>query len=644
MTYDVGGSTNPNFSAIDPVLLPRTVVAAEQEASQLEEAANRLSQHCQSLCVSTTALSQALEIANWAREQLPMLRRRANLAAAMGGAGITAPGSSVVLYEPLPWETDEAKAAGRALAARLLDIHSVEAEGAAALHQLATELAANRDDPDFLMAFYAAIPPEIVQILPHRILGSRAETAAGDLEEFSRAFGTAASAPNKSSEFAALVELWTQPPPSPAEAWGRGAMLAFGRFPAAWLAKVAKANALDSFADDMEQEFRGGSAYGGLPDDTVALYLHVLGHNPEAARIALHDLGQQTHLDLPASMGAILTYSDRVGTGGETAQALGEALAAATGASSETTGLHSPEAAAVAFTVLTTLAKANKVPLEMKGSIAEIAASYAPEFAIAGAMSQNAIFQSSLGMPVNAHAIPGINPAFYLSGRDMYGVLKTFADDPSYTDAFDEATGVAFTKAMAAAVVVDQTTNRGRVDAVERTAYAFGIVAGAEFQAAQVVRGNLDADDARFRSAVVTIATLGLGKLAPTTATMPAKAAWQVFKFAFKSGLKQFKNDSPDRVGTLEAAEKQRVMAGRYVMVSKLLAGGWPAGAMPGSLRTASGELRPLTEISADDVLTRDWYTWLESHADDSTTIGGASAGAAGQFTGGERFGDVSNE
>jgi hypothetical protein len=70
-------------SAIDPALLQRMINQLKTGADSLQREATSLKPDCEWYGIGTAELAEILTIGSWATDQLPDLRRRQQLAAAM---------------------------------------------------------------------------------------------------------------------------------------------------------------------------------------------------------------------------------------------------------------------------------------------------------------------------------------------------------------------------------------------------------------------------------------------------------------------------------------------------------------------------------------------------------------------------------
>ncbi|MCX3285780.1 hypothetical protein OR263_03400 [Streptomyces sp. NEAU-H22] len=205
---------DPDFSGINPENLLRTIKILESGSNNLRDAQCSYMSRFQKLRLETSNLTEIRKIAGWIDDELPMLRRRQALAAAMelDREGIQNPGTMVLLREPVA-TISEARGAGRELAQDANTAAGLD-PGKAGLefHRIAEELAKHKGDPDFASSFYAAMDPDLVENLPIAVVKADARSAMADVKVFGSTFTTAVNAE------------------TPAPGFGKRAALFHGRF------------------------------------------------------------------------------------------------------------------------------------------------------------------------------------------------------------------------------------------------------------------------------------------------------------------------------------------------------------------------------------------------------------------------------
>jgi hypothetical protein len=304
--------------------------------------------------LDTAPLADIVNIGHWAQQQMPMLTRRQTLAAAIDNT----PGAHFYdeIGSGMNLTPEQAAKQGADLARQFQQLNSTDEEGAKRAHEIALELAKHKDDPAYTSAFYATLGPQRTKLIPIYMTQSGSSTAADDLKIYSHALGTALTAPYPAPGMDKVKSDFERPSPNRPDAWNKGAMLAYAKVPGNWLGVVARNNALDDFAKDPNQDFRGGgldAARLGLPDDTAALFLKVASNSSDASRYALTTMGQPDHgRSLNDTIQLFMDYSKSVGTGDEIQENLGYALAAGSGVNDETMGHHSQAAADFAKQVI----------------------------------------------------------------------------------------------------------------------------------------------------------------------------------------------------------------------------------------------------------------------------------------------------
>ncbi|MET9253166.1 hypothetical protein [Streptomyces sp. NPDC003717] len=202
--------TDPNFSGINPDNLQRTIKDLESGSKNLHDARASYASRFQRLGLDIRHLTEIGKIAGWVDDELPMLRRRQALASAMevdqGRGGKH--GAMVRLPEPVP-SVREAREGGKKLAGEIDEVSGLAAGAAGReFHRIAAELAAHRGDPDFTSAFYAAMDPELLQVLPVTVAAAGAPTAESDVRVFGSSFTTAVGAHSPAPGFDKAVALF----------------------------------------------------------------------------------------------------------------------------------------------------------------------------------------------------------------------------------------------------------------------------------------------------------------------------------------------------------------------------------------------------------------------------------------------------
>ncbi|WP_335980982.1 hypothetical protein [Streptomyces sp. CA2R106] len=160
----------PTFSGIDPDRLPGTINSLESDTKRLHDSATRFRNRFAHYDLDTRPLDRLLAISRWADGELPLLRRRQRLAAAIGEHSsqrtlISVPDSAVT-----PGAAARATAQGSALA-RDFDQQMADHYGAVPEHLFA-ELAAGGYDGDFLRGFYTTLGPRRLSQLSNAMSGS----------------------------------------------------------------------------------------------------------------------------------------------------------------------------------------------------------------------------------------------------------------------------------------------------------------------------------------------------------------------------------------------------------------------------------------------------------------------------------------
>lgn len=203
---------DPNFSGINPDHLLRTIKDLESSSKILHGAASSYSSRFQRLGLDTGHLGEIGKIAGWVDGELPMLRRRQALAAAMErDTGRRQRDALIALREPIA-PAAEAREDGRRLAEDINQVADLAPSKAGAeLHRIAEVLAQHQGDPDFISAFYAKTDPHLLKHLPVTIATIGAPTAESDVKVFGSAFTTAIACGHPTSGFDKAVALFHGP-------------------------------------------------------------------------------------------------------------------------------------------------------------------------------------------------------------------------------------------------------------------------------------------------------------------------------------------------------------------------------------------------------------------------------------------------
>ncbi|MEU5393833.1 hypothetical protein [Streptomyces tibetensis] len=184
---------DPNFSGINPDNLLRTIKNLESSGKKLHRAKSSFLSRFQKFGLETSNLTEIGKIAGWVDDELPMLRRRQALAAAMelGQKGIQKPGAMLQLREPIA-TISVARGAGKNLAEEANEAAGLDrGKAGPEFHRIAEELAKHKGDPDFTSAFYATMDPDLVKNLPVAVAAANAPSAEGDVRVFGSAFTAA---------------------------------------------------------------------------------------------------------------------------------------------------------------------------------------------------------------------------------------------------------------------------------------------------------------------------------------------------------------------------------------------------------------------------------------------------------------------
>jgi hypothetical protein len=189
-----------------------SIAAIKNGGETLVNQGGNLRNRFSNLFLDTAPLAEIVSIGNWAHDQLPMLTRRQTLAAAIDdtpGAHFYDEYATGMYLSPAARTRPEGLRPGQA-------VHGAQLHRRGGRQARPPDRAGNRAE--------RALP------------GARMDKVSSDFERASS----------------------NRP-----DAWNKGAMLAYAKVPGNWLGKVARNNALDDFAKDPDQDFRGGGLDAG---------------------------------------------------------------------------------------------------------------------------------------------------------------------------------------------------------------------------------------------------------------------------------------------------------------------------------------------------------------------------------------------
>lgn len=199
---------DPNFSGINPANLMKTINSLSSGSKILHQGKTGYLGRFQKFGLDASHLAEIGKVASWVDDELPMLRRRQALAAAMEFEGVGPKPPMVQLREPV-WTVQQAHNEGEELAKEAANLAAMGPDEAGpAFHRIAEELAKRSKDPDFTSAFYASMDPDLVKNLPMAIAVAGAPTAKEDAKVFGTAFTTAASAEKPAPGFNKVLDLF----------------------------------------------------------------------------------------------------------------------------------------------------------------------------------------------------------------------------------------------------------------------------------------------------------------------------------------------------------------------------------------------------------------------------------------------------
>ncbi|MFC0864297.1 hypothetical protein ACFHYQ_18550 [Sphaerimonospora cavernae] len=648
-------SPTGDFCGIDPAAMHAMATDLRRAADRLTEFTAEFEGRLRANEISTAPLAQIAAIADWGRNQTPMLAERAELIKALNG-------TDDHTFAHLPDALDSL-AAGRNLALMyggdvnlggggILAGDNISAESKGELvHAHIEELARLAKDPAAAAAFFATLPASVRDALPNLLMNTGSPSAKQDLAAFSAVLGAALRAPGRIPAFEKVKAELLNKPASPAGAWDRLALLAGAKAPTAYRVAAARALALDDFAKNPRRDWGGAGPHEtktyGYSSDVVALALELLAGDGEAARAAFAQLGgEEVKLSQVDTMKLFLDYARRAGAGDDVAGVFGKVLATASGAYEEKDGAHSPEASRFAFEVIRELPGLG-VLRPMRTHMAEIAGSYATEITEGANLSDANRTQDSAFEPVKT-IVPGLNPAFRLSPKDTYEFVKTFADSPAGIKPFEEGMGNLTGRIVNAAAKLD---NGKSTDHLERTMRALGYVAGMQFTTEREVQGKLDADDQAWVKKEMFAYGAALGVLGMGIPGLTGQALWVGVSSLSPLGVEPLLTPDKSRLSELEAKDRIASMARETWLANVLMSNGFKPKVPPDDPRFANapivgddGALLPFTEIAKNKEAVRNFDNWLIANGSggtDKTQLGEAQSVTKETFLGARKVVEV---
>ncbi|GIH99188.1 hypothetical protein Pta02_11970 [Planobispora takensis] len=638
------GPLSPDFAGIDPGQMLEFISALERGRDVIGEQSERIRQLFAAAGVPASGLRTIGEIAGWIDGELPGLRRRQEIARATNALPSWARGSPLVAFDESAYRSPgESRKQGTELGKRFKEIgptgfwsHHADSGRYA---EVLKELDANKHDADFTAAFFAALGPKAALTLPltfrqnlHRQSNPAALSPAdpGDamLRTLSEAFGSAVTAGAHVPGFAKIRDAVRRAEPSTEEQAGADLLLSAGEFPAEWLAGVAAARGM---AD---------------PRKVSPGLMYALGNNPAAARLAIEKVTGPFTKDQTKLKEYLKQFNGRVlngpwrEAGGD---AFGRMLAASSGAYDEKDGRHSREAAAFAFTVMTTFGDL-KVAETARIHLSEIAGAYTTEITEGADIGDDNMTEPSALKPVTSAL--GLKSAFTLSPQDTYKFMKLFADTDENLAPFEEAMGRFSQRLIDDTLATVKKT--GDVESLDPVLRALGNVRGFEVAAAEKVRGELDALDEQVKKlqGFALDSALGVGGL--LIEGVPGQLAWLALSTGF-SGKDAFWPEAEKRTDKLNQAEWHTALGRQHTFAQLLMASGFTPKVAPGeyqaacppgvAIADADGNLRAFPELLKQGnkglAAFEKWADVNGMGSDDELSVGWLSSGMADWFESG---------
>ncbi|PZG13431.1 hypothetical protein [Nonomuraea aridisoli] len=616
------------------------VAAMERACADVAEQTQAIRAELTRVGAGTLTLTPFAEIERWVRGQVPALRARN--AVIRGRLPGWTPG--VVPYDEttMPFATPEQSRREGAAMGALYRRYVREAErgmsspwpndAAGRFRKLIDRVLAHQDDPDFAAAFFGELGTAGTMALPKDVLDLFGPVATGIppgpeekeiLGGFSRMFAAAGGADPPDPRFPKVM--------SDIERGGEGIdaeslswLVSEGAFPTQWLTTVARRHLRPTPTGRV---------------DVTGRFLSALARNPTAARASVTDLAG---------------LSTQVSRDPVASAAFGRVLAAASGVYDEKDGAHSENAARFAFQVITQGPGLLKND-EMRKYFAEIAGSYATEFAASSAFLDTTSLQPSRFGHFDDDLV-GTTPMFRLSLTDGYEFMKTFVDTDAHMEPFDKGMAALTQRLFEAGVRADRhlmafppPDRRQQQTAVEQVFARLGTVAGIQLAAMKSVRGTADLRDEEQAEGFGQVLDKGMdaGMLfLPTAGGLPAAATWMFLSWGLKDGLEAAMKPDP-RMPDVTEKELAHARAIHYEMAAGLIAHGYTSEDPPVEFEPPTdpliadehGGLRPYSEISADPRATMAFLDWLKENGSvddeaDRRTLGKVTAAASSRFAG----------
>ncbi|MEU8204471.1 hypothetical protein [Streptosporangium sp. NPDC049046] len=600
------------FCGIDPDQMEQLATSLRGEADRLTTFTREFEQKLGRYGISTPALREIADIADWAGKQVSMLHGRIDLIKTLGdgapelggagGAASMAPGGQGLIRLPDELKDFElAQGLARMYGEDILVNFHGESQ-AKLIHEHIDDVAKLAENPQAAAAFFALLSPKVRDALPSIIAATGSKTSKQDLAAFSKALGAALNAPALVPAFAKVRNDLVKPVDGNIVAWNRLALLKGANAPSSIRGAAARALVLDEFAKRPAQEWRAGSLGGkkyDLPDDLVAMGLEVLDGDGAAVRDAFSKMGgADVKLTQADKMKLFLNYAKGTGTGDEVADAFGRAMETGTEAKTEKAGQHSPEAAAFAFDAIRAAASFGAdLPRPAMDSMSVIAKSYVHELVSGGRFDKASDRDSSMQTPKHWESLPGVTPAFYLSPVDTYQFTKTFINAEKMADEFNSAVARFRHDTLMAAAGLDA---QGNTDHFRDISLMFGDFGSVTFKAA---KDALGAEDAVTKLATdIAKNTFGLFLAGVTVTGRAAELGWEIAQaYAISSASDKWADMFKKQVEIVTERRVDLAKSVKYEMAYLLHSGGYPASEPPRELvNAATGNLKTYDELIAE--------------------------------------------
>ncbi|GII62537.1 hypothetical protein Skr01_26220 [Sphaerisporangium krabiense] len=626
------GPLSPDFTGIDPNLMDSFITEMEHARSIIGEHTEAIRRIFTAKDIPAASLTPIAEIEAWIDQKLPDLRRRIKLAHATARLPSWSPDipTGLVPYdETSDLPLAEARRLGIALAAEYKKIDPdalFQSDRTEICRKILEGLASHIHDPEFTAAFFTALGLDGTLRLPvilreHLQPGEEATLAPPrprdeTIRTVSQAFATAVSAGSHVPGFSRIIEALQNSNLSSRSSFGGSLLLSAGTFPPEWLARVVTARGL------------------AIPNKIDSGYLYALANNPAAARFAMEAVTTGNATKLTTFLQQVSERTTGPYATDAEADAFGRLLAAASGAYDEEDGKHSKDAAALGFTIMTTMGDL-KIGQAMRVHLSEIAGAYATEITEGANLSdEDRLLPSRFGDVTSQ--TPGLTPMFHLSPEDTYRFIKTFADSTENQMPFREGMGNLASRLIKTEVPVMMRSNDPtRLDNVFA---ALGNVTGLQLAATEKIGKAKDDAEEQASKAFSWVSGNMLGAVGLAVPGMAGAVFWTALSTEW-STIDTYKPEKEKEVEKIRSADDLATLGRQHAIAQSLMDAGfkpkvsphdYQATCPPGvAISDDNGNLRPFADIAKSGdkglVALDRWFLENGMNGVESQSLGGRS-------------------